>query len=142
MATIKRFEDIRAWQLAKDFAKQVYSFTAEGRFSRDFVLRDQIRGAAGSIMHNIAEGFESGSDKEFIRFLRYSLRSASEVQSQAYLAFELDYISKPAFDDLSKGLTEIKRNLHGFIAYLVKSAKNPTIREESPLYFADREDDL
>ncbi|MCL5429346.1 MAG: four helix bundle protein [Chloroflexi bacterium] len=142
MATIKRFEDVRGWQLAKELAKKVYSVTAEGRFSRDFALRDQIRGAAGSIMHNIAEGFEAGSDKEFIRFLRYSLRSAAEVQSQIYLAFELKYFEQKDFDSISSSLAEIKSNLHGFIAYLVRSSKNHAFREEASTYLVVSEDDL
>lgn len=142
MQTIKRFEDIRAWQLSKELAKKIYLFTAEGKFSKDFAPRDQIRRSAGSIMHNIAEGFEAGSDKEFIRFLRYSLRSAAETQSQTYRAFELGYISKADFDLMSGELSETKNTLHGFIAYLVKSGKDHSLHEESLEYIVDQEDDL
>lgn len=142
MTTIKRFEDVRAWQLAKELAKKVYAITSEGKFSKDFALRDQIRRSVGSIMHNIAEGFEAGSDKEFIRFLRYSLRSAAETQSQAYLAFELGYISKADFDLMGGDLSETKKTLHGFIAYLVTSGKDHSLREEAPEYNVDGEYDF
>jgi four helix bundle protein len=83
---IEKFEDIRAWQQARELANLVYDLTEKGGFAKDYRLRDQIQGAAGSIMHNIAEGFDDGSDAEFIHFLKYSRRSASEVQSEIYLA--------------------------------------------------------
>ena len=76
---IERSEDIRAWQEARVLANPVYDATGAGTFAQDFGLRDQIREAAGSIMHNIAEGFEAGSDAEFIMFLfiGYLRRSTS-----------------------------------------------------------------
>ncbi len=80
---IKNFEEMQSWQAARRLANQVYSATRVEGFERDWTLRNQIRAAAGSVMHNIAEGFESGSDAEFARFLRIARRSASEVQSQA-----------------------------------------------------------
>lgn len=80
---IKNFEEMQSWQAARRLANQVYSATRVEGFERDWALRNQIRAAAGSVMHNIAEGFESGSDAEFARFLRIARRSASEVQSQA-----------------------------------------------------------
>jgi four helix bundle protein len=141
MATIERFEDIRGWQLAKELAKKVYTVTSEGKFSRDFALRDQIRRAVGSIMHNIAEGFESGSDKEFIRFLRYSLRSAAEVQSQVYLALDLGYFDQGEFDLTSSMLIETKRSINSFIAYLVKSNKRHSVRDGTEQYHVDFIDD-
>jgi four helix bundle protein len=76
---IVRFEDIESWQLARELAKQVCSQTRSGDFSKDFGLRDQIQRAAGSAMHNIAEGFDNGSDVELVRSLRYALRSCTEV---------------------------------------------------------------
>jgi len=85
---IERFEDLRAWQLARELANLVYDVTEKGNFARDFELRNQIRAAAGSVMHYIAEGFDAGSDGEFILFLKYARRSASEVQSEAYLALD------------------------------------------------------
>ncbi len=79
---IQRFEDIQVWQRARELVREVYAISGRGAFARDTGLRDQIRRAAGSVMHNIAEGFDVGSDAEFIRFLGYARRSATEVQSQ------------------------------------------------------------
>ncbi|RPJ57366.1 MAG: four helix bundle protein [Acidobacteria bacterium] len=92
---IKRFEDIEAWQLARILAGKIYSLTRKEQFARDFGLRTQIQNAAGSSMHNIAEGFDSGTSVEFVRFLRYAKRSCAEVQSELYLALDLQYISTP-----------------------------------------------
>ncbi len=66
---IEKFEDIRAWQQARELANLVYDLTEKGGFAKDYRLRDQVQGAVGSIMHNIAEGFDDGSDGEFIHFL-------------------------------------------------------------------------
>ncbi len=76
---IERFEDIRAWQQARELSNLVYNLAERGNFSKDFRLRDQIQGAAGSVMHNIAEGFDDGSDTEFIRFLKYARRSNANM---------------------------------------------------------------
>ena len=94
MTTIKNFEDLIAWQKARELAGKVYELTRKDNFSRDFGLRDQIRRAASSVMHNIAEGFESGSDPEFVRFLKMARRSAGEVQSELYLALDVSYITE------------------------------------------------
>ena len=126
---IERFEDIRAWQQARELANLVYALTEQGNFTRDFGLRDQIRDAAGSIMHNIAEGFDDGSDAEFIHFLKYSRRSASEVQSEIYLALDRKYVSAEDFQRVYDMATTTKKSINAFIAYLRKSkrgsAKSP-----------------
>jgi four helix bundle protein len=88
MSKIQRFEDLQSWQKARELSNRVYDITENGDFAHDFELRGQIRRAAGSVMHNIAEGFDAGSDAEFIRFLRIARRSASEVQSQLDLALD------------------------------------------------------
>ena len=79
---IERFEDIEAWQLARELTRKVYDLTKKSKFARDFGLKGQIQDAAGSSMHNIAEGFDSETTSEFIRFLRYAKRSCTEVQSE------------------------------------------------------------
>lgn len=86
MARIERFEELKSWQKARQMANLIYDLTNHPNFARDYKLRDQILDAAGSVMHNIAEGFDSGTDLEFIRFLKIARRSASEVQSQLNLA--------------------------------------------------------
>ena len=83
---IDRFEDIEAWQLARELTRKVYGLTKKAKFSRDFGLKRQIQDAAGSSMHNIAEGFDSETNPEFVRFLRYAKRSCTEVQSELYPA--------------------------------------------------------
>ncbi len=118
MTSINRFEDVKAWQRARELAQQVYSVSSKGAFRRDFGLKDQIRRAAGSVMHNIAEGFDSGSDKEFIRFLVYARRSATEVQSQLYLALDQTYITESEFKHLTHLAEECKKTINGFIRYL------------------------
>lgn len=118
---IERFEDVKAWQEARELAKMIYNATGNGAFSRDFRLRDQIRDAAGSIMHNVAEGFDAGGDKEFIRFLRYSRRSASEVQSQLDVALDQKYIDRQHFQLIYDRATQTKKLINGFIGYLQRS---------------------
>ncbi|MCQ3938581.1 MAG: four helix bundle protein [Chloroflexi bacterium] len=123
MAKIERFEDIRAWQMARELTNQIYELTNQGEFARDFKLRDQIRDAAGSIMHNIAEGFDDGSDGEFVHFLKYSRRSASEVQSELYLALDRHYITEEQFQNAYNRCTETKKSINAFITYLRKSKR-------------------
>ena len=81
MALISRFEDIEGWQEARKLVKMIYKLTWEGKFAKDFGLRDQIQRAAVSAMTNIAEGFDCDSKVEFARFLGIARRSAVEVQS-------------------------------------------------------------
>ncbi len=120
---IERFEDAQAWQEAQELTKLVYTATNEGAFSQDFRLTNQIRDAAGSVMHNIAEGFDAGSDAEFIRFLRYSRRSASEVQSQLYIALDQNYINNNQFQQIYDQAMHTKKLINGFIGYLQRSNK-------------------
>ncbi|MGB8704850.1 MAG: four helix bundle protein [Gillisia sp.] len=93
MARFNSFEEIVAWQKARDLNKQLYTLTGNHLFSKDYGLRDQIRRASISISSNIAEGFERQTTKEFIRFLYIAKASAGEFRSQLYLAFDLNDIS-------------------------------------------------
>ena len=115
---IERFEDIEAWQTARELTRQIYKAAAHERFARDYGLRDQIQRAAVSIMANTAEGFDANSDDEFVRFLRYALRSATEVQSHLYVAADQGYISAEEFTRLYDQATEGKKLISGFIRYL------------------------
>ena len=117
---IQRFEDIQSWQLARELTKQIYHETKTNLFAKDYGLKDQIQRAAGSIMHNIAEGFDGGSNAEFAKFLRYSQRSASEVKSQLYVALDQNYISQARFDELYELSSQVLAKIGGFIAYLIK----------------------
>jgi len=118
---IKRFEEIDSWNAARELTKTVYNFTIKESFSKDFGLKDQIQRASVSIMSNIAEGFDSKTNKAFINFLNYSFRSASEVQSLLYVAFDQLYITKSEFELLYNQCIEIKKLIGGFIRYLKKN---------------------
>ena len=121
IVTIRRFEEIEGWQLARELTRRVYAVAMRGAFAKDFGLRDQITRACGSAMHNIAEGFDGGSNAEFLKFLRYSQRSCSEVQSQLYIALDQAYISQEVFDSLFEHAKKTHAKVGGFIRYLLKS---------------------
>ena len=123
---MRKFEDCVAWQKARALNTKIYETSAEQPFSKDWALVDQIRRAAGSTMHNIAEGFDSGSDPEFMRFLRYSFRSAGEVQSQLYVALDLGYIDQAEFDDSYTTCVEVKNTTAGLIKYLKAATETLT----------------
>jgi four helix bundle protein len=120
---IEHFEDIEGWQLGRELTRLVYDVTRTGGFSKDFGLKDQIQRASGSIMHNIAEGFDGGSNKEFVRFLRYSQRSCSEVQSELYVALDQKYIDPARFQSLYDLTSKAHSKIGGFIAYLLRSER-------------------
>jgi four helix bundle protein len=115
---IERFEDIKAWQESRELTKMVFSITSTDGFFKSYRLRDQIEGAAISTMANIAEGFDAQSDSEFIKFLIYSRRSASEVQSHLYVALDQKYITKAQFDENYEKALVVKSLIGGFIRYL------------------------
>ncbi len=121
MARIERFEDLKGWQKARELANAVYDLTDHSDFARDFQLRDQIRSAAASVMHNIAEGFDAGTDPEFIRFLKMARRSASETQSELYLASDRRYITCEEQQAVYALASESKKLINGLIAYLRRS---------------------
>jgi four helix bundle protein len=116
---IERFEDIEAWQLARELTRKVYGLTKKTKFARDFGLKRQIQDAAGSSMHNIAEGFDSETNPEFIRFLRYAKRSCTEVQSELYVAVDQQYISNAEFKDVYDLAGRTRAAIRGFIKYLI-----------------------
>lgn len=127
---IERFEDIEAWQLAREMTRQIYYLTKKSKFSKDFGLKRQIQEAAGSAMHNIAEGFDSETNAEFVRFLRYAKRSCTEVQSELYVALDEEYISE---DEFKKGYEQARRTratIRGFINYLKNYEKSKVFNRE------------
>jgi len=108
-----RFEDLVVWQRARELARLVYELTRGSAFSRDFGLRDQIRNAAVSVMSNIAEGFERGSDAEFGHFLSIAKGSCGEIRSQRYVAGDQGYVTPADFDRASDRAAEVSRMLQG-----------------------------
>jgi four helix bundle protein len=109
MPTFRRIEDIQAWQKARQTTRMIYRLTGNGRFAKDFGLRDQIQRASVSIMANIAEGFGRRSDKEFANFLNMAHGSTSETQSHLYVAFDLGYLDQTSFDEAYILLDEVSR---------------------------------
>lgn len=120
MPSIKRFEDIHAWQEARKLTQQVYQLVASGPFANDFGLRDQICRAAVSAMTNIAEGFDCDSKQEFARFLGIARRSAVEVLSLLYVALDVGHIGKEAFEVHYAQATKTKGLIGGFKSSLKK----------------------
>lgn len=121
MATLNRFEDIKAWQVARKLAKKIFILTRNDWFAKDFSLKDQVKRASGSVMDNIAEGFDRGGNKEFIHFLYIAKASNAEVRSQLYRALDLEYISQNEFKEAYELSIEASKVISGFIKYLKTS---------------------
>lgn len=114
MSLITRFEDIQAWQKARKLVKMIYKLTNSGTLARDFGLRDQLQRAAVSSMANIAEGFDCESKAEFARFLGIARRSAVEVQSLLYTAFDIEYINEAQLREHYEQARKTKALIGGF----------------------------
>ena len=121
---IEKFEDIEAWQLSRELTRKVYGLTKKAKFVRDFSLKGQIQNAAGSSMHNIAEGFDSEINAEFIHFLRYAKRSCTEVQSELYVALDQQYITIDEFQDVYDHAARTRAAIRSFINYLINYEQN------------------
>ena len=121
MGKIQKFEDILAWQKARELTREVYAHSKTGAFAKDFGLKDQIQRASVSIMGNVAEGYDRGGDKEFIQFLSVSKCSCGEVKSHLYVALDHQYINPIQFNQLYNSADEVGRLLGGFMAYLKQS---------------------
>ena len=121
MATFKSFEEIEVWQKARSLADKIYGLTIEGSFAKDYKLKDQINGSSGSIMDNIAEGFERDGTREFIQFLSIAKGSTGEVRSQLYRALDRSHISEDVFKSLLEETLQITRQLTSLMRYLGKS---------------------
>jgi four helix bundle protein len=121
VARIDKFEDLEVWKLAREFARDIYSLSNQGRFSKDFRLRDQIQASSGSIMDNIAEGFERNGNKEFIQFLYIAKGSCGETRSQLYRALDRDYFSKDCLEQNYQRAVIISQSLSNYIKYLKNS---------------------
>ncbi len=118
MAKFNSFEEIIAWQKARELNVKIYRITNQNEFAKDYGLRDQIRKSIISVSSNIAEGFERETSKEFKRFLYIAKASIGEVRSQLYLSNDLAYISKDKFEELYQDALDISKMLSGLIKYL------------------------
>jgi four helix bundle protein len=117
---IEKFEDLIAWQKARELTKNIYKVTKEGKFSKDFALRDQIRRSSVSIMSNVAEGFERGGRSEFHQFLVIAKGSCAELRSQLYVALDAEYIDEVIFQNLDGLARETGRVVGGLRSAVYK----------------------
>ncbi|TAK53317.1 MAG: four helix bundle protein [Bacteroidetes bacterium] len=118
MAMFTKFEDITAWQKARELSALIFKVTETGKFAKDFALKTQILRSSGSVMDNIAEGFERGGRKEFVQFLGIAKGSCGEVKSQIYRSIDFGYIDKTQFDNLYALTDETSKMISGLMKYL------------------------
>jgi four helix bundle protein len=121
MATITKFEDLEIWQKARSLSKEIFEYIQEGGFKKDYKFIEQINAASGSIMDNIAEGFERSSRLEFINFLTYAKGSAGEVKSQLLRASDRKYLQQETLDHFYNTANELTKQITAFIGYLNRS---------------------
>ena len=121
MPAIQKFEELGIWQKARALSQKVYPLIFKKPIADDYRLRDQMRGAVGSIMDNVAEGFERGSKNEFINSLSISKGETGELKSQLYRCLDNKYITQTIFDELYALADEITKMITGFITYLDKT---------------------
>jgi len=123
---IERFEDIEAWKLGRQICQEIFSLAEAGGLGRDFSLKDQMFRSSGSIMDNVAEGFDAGGNREFMRFLQYAKRSCSELQSQLYRALDRKYCAEARFEELYELARFARSKIGAFIKYLSHHADERT----------------
>ena len=121
MATIKKFEDLDIWIEARRLSKEIILISKTTDLKTDYKLKDQIKGSSGSVMDNIAEGFERNGNGEFRQFLSIAKGSAGETRSQLYRVFDNDYIDELKLNNLVYEYEKLSVKIHNFITYLNKN---------------------
>ena len=121
MAAVKDFEELAIFQKARELSKKIYPVTNRDGFKSDFRFVQQIRAAAGSIMDNIAEGFERGGNKEFLNFLYIAKGSCGEVRSQLIRAKDVGYLTPEEYDELYTDCRKLSASIMNFIKELKSS---------------------
>ena len=120
MATINRFEDLEIWQEARRLSKEIHTVSVETDLKNDFRLKSQIKAFSGSVMDNIAEGFERDGNIEFRQFLSIAKGSAGETRSQLYRIYDCSYITEDKFETLKADYEKLSGRISNFITYLNK----------------------
>jgi four helix bundle protein len=118
MATITCFEDLEIWKMARFFCNDIFRITNYELFSKDYRFRDQIRSSSGSVMDNIAEGFERNGKKEFMQFLYIAKGSCGETRSQLYRALDFSYITTDDLELLKEKALQLSKKINSLIQYL------------------------
>lgn len=121
MAAVRDFEELSIFQKARELSKKIYPITQRGDFKNDFRFVQQIRAAAGSIMDNIAEGFERTGNKEFLNFLYIAKGSCGEVRSQLIRANDIGYITPEEYDELYTECRKLSAGIMNFIKEIKSS---------------------
>lgn len=121
LATVKRFEDLEIWQEARRLSKIIFEIAKTSNLKTDFRFKSQIESAAGSVMDNIAEGFERDGNIEFRQFLSIAKGSAGETRSQCYRLFDIGYINEITLNELTKDYEQLNQKIANFISYLNKN---------------------
>lgn len=121
MAKIEKFEDLQVWQLGREICLDVWHLFETTSLSKDFELKNQMNRSSGSIMDNIAEGFERNGNREFIQYLSISKASCGELRSQLYRALDRKHITQSQFDDIAEKTNLQNKKLGSFISYLNSS---------------------
>ena len=132
MATVERFEELECWQAGRLLTRRIYKVSSDGRFAKDFALRDQMRRAAISVMSNIAEGFESRTRPLFIELLGRAKGSAGEVRSQLYAALDAGYLKKEEFNEIRDLAEKTSSQISRLTAYLRSAPTTDNVSEELP----------
>lgn len=120
MATIKRFEELEIWKSARELAKEIIIISKSTNLKSDFKLKGQIKGSSGSVMDNIAEGFERDGNTEFRQFLSIAKGSCGETRSQLYRVFDSEHIDEITLNRLKLKCEKLSRQIANFISYLNK----------------------
>lgn len=120
MSTVQRFEDLEIWQEARRLSKEIIVISNTTELNKDFKLKAQLKNSSGSVMDNIAEGFERNGNGEFRQFLSIAKGSAGEARSQLYRVFDNNYISEEKLTLLIREYEKLSIKIHNFITYLNK----------------------
>jgi len=135
MTTIKRFEDLEIWQLARKLCKDIFELTLREKFVKDYSLKDQIRASSGSIMDNIAEGFERGGNKEFKQFLSIAKGSSGETKSQLYRAFDRNYLNEDELNKYLEKIYQLAKKISNMMSYLSHTSyKGQKFKDDNFIY--------
>ncbi|MCO5239350.1 MAG: four helix bundle protein [Chitinophagaceae bacterium] len=133
MPTVLKFEDLEIWRQARVLSLQVFEFTQRESFTKEYKFKDQIKSSAGSVMDNIAEGFERASRLEFVNFLGIAKGSCGEVRSQLYRALDQKFITETEFNEVYTQYEGLSAGIAAFMNYLNKSGiKGQKFRDRLP----------